>query len=79
MDAKRNFAAPRCFEWSDTIPEGVSRIIRTPSAVARISQPQLQQISFNFDRAIPLPAVVELDAATGWAEFEAAIRQGTQR
>jgi hypothetical protein len=76
MDAKR-YPAPQSFEWSDTIPEGVSRIIRTPSAVAH--PPPLQQISVNFDRALPLPTVFELDAATGWAEFEAAVLRDTER
>jgi hypothetical protein len=59
------------------VPEGISRIIRTPSAGVHKSQPRLQQISINFDSAIPLSAVSELDHTTGWAEFEAAIRQDT--
>ena len=77
MNAKRYSPAPRSFEWSDTIPEGISRIIRTPTPLAHKPRPRLQQISMNFESAMPLPAVSELDQTTGWDEFEAASRQDT--
>jgi len=77
MDSRRSHAAPPAFEWSDTIPgpNTRARIVRTPMPMEAAAP--VQRISIVFEHSMPLPMVTELDAATGWDEFESAVRRQT--
>jgi len=62
--------------WSDT-GAGAGPAIHT--RIVRTSTPTppggVQRISIVCDSPMPLPLVTELDANTGWAEFQKAVRR----
>ncbi len=78
MDSRRNSVAPD-FEWSDTVPgpDLRNRIVRTPMPVVETAS--VERISVVFKQLLPQPTVLELDATTGWAEFESALRRQETR
>jgi hypothetical protein len=69
---KRPSWLPLDYEWSDALPGPANRtrIVRTPAPKAPATT--LQRVSIVFESPLPVPSVTELDANTGWAEFQRA-------
>ena len=74
MHFRPSVPAPAAFEWPDSVPgpNTHARIVRAPVAAAA---PSVQRINIVFETHPPRPIVTELDANTGWAEFQAAMRR----
>ena len=79
---KRPAWLPLDYEWSsNTLPGPAerSRIVRTPAPRAQATG--FQRVSIVFEDPLPVPSVTELDANTGWAEYQRAVarQQGSKR
>ena len=79
--AKRPAWLPLDYEWSDTLPGPAnrSRTVQTPASKAQATS--FQRVSIVFEDPLPVPSVTELDANTGWAEYQRAVarQQGSKR